>query len=442
VSKSTIISVTARQIFSAREHPAVEATVTTENGAVGIVHCVAGVSIGTHEVAFTYDGGSRWHGKGVQRAVNNVNQVIAPVLVGMDAARQQEIDEAMLALEGGQGKAKLGGNAVAAVSAAALKAASQSLGIPLYQHLGGMQAVTLPCPAFGSVAGCNRYIVDNSSGSKPTFSFISHGFDTYSEALDALWEVWSDWTRLMGQKFGLQNWVSTEGYIAGGFVTVPPGLVESDYVLWDWMTEIIGHHGFESKIGFQVDMAGDCFYNKESNLFEGYFDSKPKTREQLIETIINITRNYPFVIMEDPLREDDYEGHAILTKETGIQIVGDDLFTTNQARLEEGIRLGAANTVLLKVNQIGTITEALEMIRLAYDEGYGIMPCASRGENLDIADYCVGINAGSLRESCIGTVGNRFLQIEKELGSAAKFAGTAGLKGNRTKRLADWGMKA
>ena len=141
-----------------------------------------------------------------------------------------------------------------------------------------------------------------------------------------------------------------------------------------------------------------------------------------------MVKEYPFIILEDPLDEDDYEGHALLTKELGIQIVGDDLFTTNPQRVQQGIEAGAANTVLLKVNQIGTISEAFEMVQLAYRNGYGVMPCSSRGEGADIADYCVGLNCGTVRESATGPTGNRFLQIETELGPRAKFIGKAGIK--------------
>jgi enolase len=163
--------------------------------------------------------------------------------------------------------------------------------------------------------------------------------------------------------------------------------------------------------------------------YVGIFSAEPKTRDDLFDIYRGMVRDYPFVILEDPLDEDDYVNTAILTKELGIQVVGDDLFTTNPARVQQGIDAGAANTVLLKVNQIGTISEALDMIQLAYRNGYGVMPCSSRGEGEDIADYCVGINAGTVRETGIGPGANRFLQIETELGRRALFLGRKGLKG-------------
>ena len=160
----------------------------------------------------------------------------------------------------------------------------------------------------------------------------------------------------------------------------------------------------------------------------GLFSAEDKTREDLMELYRHTVESYPFVIIEDPLDEDDYEGHAILARELGVEIVGDDLFTTNVERFQRGIDVGACNAILLKVNQIGTVSEAFDVVRLAYRNGYGVMPCSSRGEGAAIADYAVGLNAGHLREGAIGPTGNRFLQVEAELGSRAKFVGRKGLK--------------
>jgi enolase len=178
-------------------------------------------------------------------------------------------------------------------------------------------------------------------------------------------------------------------------------------------------------------VAAGTYYDKEKDRFVGLFSAEDKTRDDLIELYREMESEYPFVILEDPLDENDYEGHAIMTQELGIEIVGDDLFTTNPERVKHGIDTGAANAVLLKVNQIGTISEAFEMVRLAYRNGYGVMPCDSRGEGPLIADYTVGLNTGHLREGGTGPVGNRFLQIEAELGSRAEFLGLKGLKVKR-----------
>lgn len=427
----TITEVHARQVFSGRGHPAIEATVVTENGARGTVQCTAGLSIGTHEIAFAYDGGTVWRGKGVTRAVENVNNIIAPTIIGMDATKQTIVDNTILNLGGPDAKLRLGGNAVAAVSAAVLKAGAEALGIPLYQHIGGSRAVTLPCAAYGCISGSNRYSSGEKAGSKPTYSFVAYDFPSFSEASYALWEVFSDWEMYMIKKYGLRSQEPSPDYTCSGFFSIPHGLIENDYVLMDHITETICKYGYEGRIGIQIDMAADCYYNQETKTYKGLFDSVERSRDEQIDNIVRLTKEYPFVIMEDPLHENDFEGHAILVDKTGIQIVGDDLFTTNKERVEHGASIGSCNTVLLKVNQIGSITESLEMIQLAYENGYGIMPCSSRGENLDICDYSVGINAGTIRETSLGTPGSRFLEIEKELGSRARYAGKHGLKGKK-----------
>lgn len=431
--KGTIIrQVYARQVFSGRGHPAVEATVVTENGAVGTAQCTAGMSIGTHEIHFEYDGGTKWRGVGVMNAVHAVNEQIAPALLGMDATRQFEIDHTMINLGGPGAKLRLGGNAVGAVSAAVLKAASEALHIPLYQHIGGARAVTLPCAAFGAVTGSNRYSAGIAAATKPTYSFIAYDFPTFSEACYALWRVATRWDTFVQNRWGFKNSRQpSDFYTCTGFVCIPPGVVESDREIWDHMAEMIAQCGYEGKMGFQVDMAADTYYEKDTDTYFGLFNSIRRSRDEQIGMCEEMAREYPFVIMEDPLNENDFEGHAILAEKTGIQIVGDDLFSTNTERVLCGIRQKSCNTVLLKVNQIGTITESLEMIELANQCGYGVMPCSSRGESIDICDYSVGINATTIRESCFGTPANRFLQIERELGSRARFAGKRGLKGAR-----------
>lgn len=429
IKGSLIRRIYGRQVFSGRGQPSVEAIVETENGSVAACQCTCGMSIGTHEVAFSYDEDSKWRGKGVMRAVDNINNIIAPALIGMDSANQIEVDNVMLNILGKDSKLKLGGNATGAVSAAVLKAGSLSLGIPLYQHIGGTRAVTLPCAAFGTITGSNRYCAGKAAATKPTYSFIAYDFPSFSDACYALHLVSADWELEMQKRWGLHSRNPSANYTCAGFVCIPPGLIDSDEILWKLMTEIICRRGYENKIGIQVDMASDCFFDKEKKVYQGLFNANPRNRDEQIALCIDMTRKYPFVILEDPLNEEDYEGHAILVRETGVQIVGDDLFTTNYERVRQGISLNSATTVLLKVNQIGTITESLEMIQLAYEHGYGVMPCSSRGENIDICDYSVGINATTIRESCQGAPANRFLYIEHELGSRARFAGKEGIKG-------------
>lgn len=427
----TIIkSVKAAQVYTNRGKPGVEVVVTTENGAEGRAMCTSGVSIGTHEVDFTFDGGSKFGGKGVTGAAERVEKVIAPVIIGMNAANQAEVDNAILGICP-DAKIKLGGNAVAATSAAVLKAGANALGIPLYRHIGGAGAMYLPVPGVAMVAGDERYGGGiTTPGGKPTMSVMAFGFDTFSDASYACWEVHTRWAEKMKKKFGgLPN--------IRDFISVPAGVYNCDREIWEDMLKTITEAGYEGKMGFQMDVATDTYHNKEDGKYYGLFDSTPKTKEQLYDFYMQIIKDYPFVIIEDPFNEDDYDTTALFTKESGIQIVGDDLFTTNPERVAYGISKESANAVLLKVNQVGSISEALEMIQYAYKFGYAVMPSDSRGEGESIADYAVGINAGSIRESAIGPRGNRFLEIERELGSSAKFIGARGLKGFRNQMRAD-----
>lgn len=423
-SPHAIVAVRARQVYSGRGHPGIEATVRTANGAAGVAICTAGISVGQHEVAFVYDGGPKWRGKGVQRAVDNVNDVIAPVLCGVEAHRQIDVDHCLLNIGGPDAKARLGGNATAAVSAAALKAGAASLGIPLYQHIGGANACTLPAAGVGAFAGSDRYGGGERSGGKPSYEFLCYGFDTFSEASYAGWDIATEWQEVLKTKLGIPHRGEISSWIPAGYVT-------DDRQLWELQAETITRMGYEGRIGIQVDVAAGTYYDKASERFIGLFNEEPKTRDDLIAWYRDMVADYPFVILEDPLDEDDYEGHAILARELDIQVVGDDLFTTNPVRVAEGVAAGAANAVLLKVNQIGTISEAFDMVRLAYRHGYGVMPCSSRGEGVDIADYAVGLNCGTIRGSATGAAGNRFLEIEAELGPRAHFVGRAGLKGER-----------
>jgi enolase len=343
----------------------------------------------------------------------------------MDAANQQAVDDAMLNIGGPNAKSRLGGNATAAVSAAALKAGAAALGIPLYQHIGGVNAVTLPVPGTIALVGSDRYGSGARSGGKPSYSFMAFGFETFSDASYACWDLALEWSEVLNKKFGVpkHSVVHAPG--------VGRGVVKSDYVIWDAMVDTIKRMGYEGKIGIQVDVASETYWEEDQQRYIGIFSDEPKTRDDLFKIYVRMTKEYPFVILEDPLDEDDYAGTGVLTRALDIQVVGDDLFTTNPERVQKGIDAGAANCVLLKVNQIGSISEALDMIQLAYRHGYGVMPCSSRGEGADIADYCVGINAGTVREAATGPSGNRFLQIEAELGRRAKFLGPKGLKGRR-----------
>ena len=329
-----------------------------------------------------------------------------------------------------EAKLELGGNAVAAVSAAILKAGANALGIPLYRHVGGANAMYLPVPGVAMAAGHHRYGGGiTTPGGKPTMSVMCFGFDTFSDASYACWDIHTRWAKKMEQRFGgIPN--------VRDFIAIPAGVFKNDEEIWEAMTETIIEAGYEDRAGFQMDVATDTYHNKKDGKYYGLFSNKPMTKDELYKFYMAMIDKFPFVILEDPFNEDDYETTAAFTRESGIQVVGDDLFTTNPARVAHGISLGAANTVLLKVNQVGTISEALEMIQYAYKYGYAVMPSDSRGEGEAIGDYAVGINAGSIRECGIGPRANRLLAIEEELGASAKFIGAAGLKGLRNQKRA------
>jgi enolase len=418
---SRIKSVTAREILSGRGHPSVEATVITENEGIGVAEATAGLSVGEHEVKFAYDGGEKWGGLGVKKAAGFVNDLIGPALIGVDASKQWDVDQVMLELDGTPDKSKLGGNTTASVSAAALKAGAASLGVPLYQHIGGANASTLPVPGVGIMNTLERYGGDPIHGDKPSYSYMAYGFDTFSDASYACWQIRKVYMKIIRERFNLRT-------VADGRIIVPEGAVKHEEEIWKIMTDAIEKAGFADKIGIQVDVAAGTYYNKENGLFEYLFSPEPKTKEELMELYRNMVKNYPFICLEDPMHEDDYESHAVLTRELGIQVVGDDTFTTNMDRLKEGTAIGACNCVLLKVNQIGSISEAFETVNFAHRRGYGVMPCSSRGEGADIADYTVGLGTGTIRESGLGPSANRFLQIEAELGGRAYFPGKAGFK--------------
>jgi enolase len=423
-SGSLIKSVTAREVFSDRGHPGIEAVVTTEDGSRGVAMATAGLSIGKHEVQFAYDGGKRWRGLGVLKAVGNVHDIIAPALHGMDATLQREIDGVLIELDGTENKTKLGGNATASISAAALKAGAASLGIPLYQHIGGVNACVLPVPCAGAFSGSGRYGGGPSgatTGDKPSHSFVCYGFDNFSEASYAGWEISQELREVLGRRFDVGSQVS-------GYSGIPPGVVSHDRELWSAMAEAIEKAGYGGKAGIQIDVAAGTYYDENRDVFTGLFSQGDKTKEELIDLYRDMVSTYPVVILEDPLGEEDYEGHAVLTRELGIEIVGDDLFTTNPRRLQQGIEVGGANAMLLKVNQVGTISEAFDAVQMAYRAGYGVMPCRSRGEGDAMADYVVGLGTGHTREGAIGPMANRFLEIEAELGDRAEFLGKDGLK--------------
>lgn len=418
---SRIASITAREVFTDRGHPGVESTVVLQDGSAGTAVVTAGVSVGEFEVQFVYDGGTKWGGKGVRKAVDNVNTILGPALIGKDATDQTGLDQLLIELDGTPTKKNLGGNATGSISAAALQAGAHSVGLPLYRYIGGIEACTLPVPGVLAQVGHDRYGGGRNPGGKPTYSFICHGFGSFAEASYAAWEVQKEFFALVLKYFNVGTYREA--------CVIPKGKIKHDREMWDVMAEAVKNTKYVDRIGFQVDVAATTYYDPADDLYKGLFSDEPKTKDDLSKLYHEMVRNYPFVIIEDPLQELDYEGHAMLTRELGIQITGDDLFTTNVSRLTKGFEVGAANTMLLKVYQIGTITEAFQAVELAYQHNYNVMPCDSRGEGVLIADYVVGLGTGHLREGALGPIGNRFLKIEQELGSRAQFLGLQALKG-------------
>jgi enolase len=418
--KNKIISVSASEMISDRNKPAVQVVVETEGGIVGKAMCSPGISVGKHEAKFVYDGGQKWKGLGVSQAVDNVNHEIAPLLIGMDVTNQTLCDSAILTKD----KVKMGANATAAVSTAILNTGATALNMPLYEHIGGVRAFTLPVPGVTAATGSTRYGGNIYAGYKPSFSFVSYDFDTFTEATTALWEVFMNWSDFIKEKLGIKMQI-----IAG--MAIAQGKLKNDFELLDYMTEVINETGFKDRIGIQIDIAANSFYNKESKLYEGIFSKEPKTRDDMIELMVKIAKEYPIVNIEDPLHDDDFEGFAEITKQVDIQITGDDLLATNPERVKNAIQMGAGNAMRVVTSQIGTVSEAAEIALYAKENNFGISPCGERGEGNAICDYIVGYNAGMAREYGLGYSGNRLLKIEHELGPRARFFGKRGINGKR-----------
>jgi len=365
------------------------------------------------------DGGERYGGMGVRRAAENV-KAIAPALIGMDVSRQREIDAAMIALDGTSTKSRLGANAIVGVSLAVAKAAAASAGLPLYQYLGGPNACTLPMPIVGIGTGGRYRDPGKTHWFKPSYEFIAYGAGSCSEALEMCWEVRQALGRIMQERFGPRITGYSRLNDLGNVLTHDAELLEA-------MTEAIVRAGHEGKVGLYFDAAADCYYERDIDRYVGIFCEGEKTRDQMIAQYREFVANYPLVSIEDPLHEDDLEGHAMITQDLGIEIVGDDLFTTNIERLQRAAAIGAANSMVLKITQVGTVTEALDAARFAQRNGYNVHPCGSRGDQYSIADFAVALNAGQVRAVDY----NRLLSIEEELSTAAVWPGKGLFKGEK-----------
>jgi enolase len=419
-----IVSIRAREVLDSRGNPTIEADVIVESGALGRAIVPSGASTGEHEAVELRDGDqSLYMGKGVLHAVANVETIIAPELVGMDAANQRLVDQTLIALDGTPNKSKLGANAILAVSMAASRAVAQTLEIPLYRYLGGINASVLPTPMMNVLNGGAH--ADNNVDFQE-FMIMPVGAETFSEALRWSAETFHTLKSVLKKK-GYSTSVGDEG----GFAPSLKSNAEAIEVILEAI-EAAGYKPGE-QIAIALDPAASEFYDKDKDryIFKKS-DRSELTSDELISFWDNWTRQYPIISIEDGLAEDDWEGWAKLTDKAGsrIQLVGDDLFVTNVKRLQRGIEEGVANSILIKVNQIGTITETLEAINLARRYGYTSVISHRSGESEDtfIADLAVATGVGQIKTGSLCRTDriakyNQLLRIEEELGSGAAYLG-------------------
>ena len=421
MTMSIITQVYAREILDSRGNPTVEVEVVLEDGTMGRAAVPSCASTGVHEAVELRDGDKkRYVGKGVMKAVENVNDIIAEALIGLDATRQIEIDEMLIRLDETPNKAKLGANAILGVSMAVAKAAANYIGLPLYQYLGGTNAHELPVPMMNILNGGSH--ADNNVDIQE-FMIMPVGAKNFTECLRMNVEIYHALKGILKAK-GLSTGLGDEG----GFA---PNL-ESNAEALDVIMEAIAKAGYKAgkDIMLAMDVAASEFYKdgKYHMLAEG----APKTSTQMVNYLADLVAKYPIISIEDGLAEDDWKGWAALTKKLGgkVQLVGDDLFVTNAARLQMGIDKGVANAILIKVNQIGTLTETFRAVELAKRHGYTAIVSHRSGETEDttMADIAVALNAGQIKSGAPARTDrvakyNQLLRIEEDLGPAATYGG-------------------
>lgn len=403
-----------REIINGRGIPAVEVDLFTTLGRF-TASAPSGVSVSSHEAVEIRDGGKRLMGKGVLTAVRNINECIAPALKGKDASDQAGLDRLLIELDGTPQKAKLGGNAITAVSLAILKAGAAAAALEPYAYLGGSEAtrVTLLCPNMlsGSKTAGNSLDFED-------YLIVPYGFGTLAEALTAGVEIFHVLHKSLEKQYGLIPQITA---------LAPPCKTSAEAM--DFIMQAIADAGYEGKVGLGIDVAADNFFDRATGLY--MLQSGPADRSALIGHYRDLTRAYPVVFWEDGLAEDDFEGFAELTAAVPALIVGDDLFATNPARLAKGKAMKAANAMLLKVNQAGTVTEAMAAGKAAREAEYSVVASVRSGETDDsiqadiaVAGQALLMKAGApLRGEMVGKY-NRLMWIERELGQAASFAGT------------------
>jgi enolase len=419
-----IVSIHAREILDSRGNPTVEADVTLAGGAMGRAAVPSGASTGEHEAVELRDGDMEHYlGKGVLNAVENVESNIAPELQGMDATNQRMIDATMIAIDGTENKSRLGANAVLAVSMACARASAKALKMPLYRYLGGVNASLLPTPMMNIINGGSHA---DSNVDFQEFMVMPVGAESFSDALRWGTEVFHTLKGVL-KKRGYNTAVGDEG----GFAPSLKSNAEAVELILEAI-ELAGYKPGE-EIALALDPAASEFYNKETGkyIFKKS-DRSEKTSLEMAEFWESWTKQYPIISIEDGLAEDDWEGWKILTNKIGdrIQLVGDDLFVTNSKRLQQGIEQKVGNSILIKVNQIGTISETLEAIELARRFGYTSIISHRSGETEDtfIADLAVGTGAGQIKTGSASRTDriakyNQLLRIEEELGQSADYLG-------------------
>jgi len=419
-----IVRINGREILDSRGNPTVEAEAWLEDGSMGRAAVPSGASTGEHEAVELRDGEkTRYLGKGTRKAVQNINKKIAAAVQGMDASDQEAIDRTMIMLDGTGNKGKLGANAILAVSMAVARAAAQSYDMPLYRYLGGVSASVLPVPMMNILNGGAH--ADNSVDPQE-FMVAPYGAPNFSEALRMGAEIFHTLKSVLKKK-GYSTSVGDEG----GFA---PNLKSNEEAI-EVILESITKAGYApgKDVGLALDPAASEFYDKgrKKYVFKKS-DKSERTSEQMIDFWANWVKQYPIISIEDGMAEDDWKGWKMMTDALGkkIQLVGDDLFVTNTDRLARGIKEGVANSILIKVNQIGTLTETLEAMRMASEAGYTSMVSHRSGETEDtfIADLVVATGVGQIKTGSASRTDriakyNQLLRIEEELGSSAKFAG-------------------
>lgn len=419
---SIIIKVHARQIFDSRGNPTVEVDIITENGILGRAAVPSGASTGEHEAVELRDGGKAYMGKAVMNAVNNVNTTLAEAIVGTSVFDQEGLDQLMIDLDGTPNKSKLGANAILGVSLAAAKAAANELGFPLYRYIGGVSAKTLPVPMMNIINGGSH---SDAPIAFQEFMVMPSGAKSFSHALQMGTEIFHHLKKVLHDR-GLSTAVGDEG----GFAPVLDGTEDA----LDTIIKAIGNAGY--KAGEDVMIALDCaaaeFYKDgvyDYTMFEGDKGVKRSSEEQA-SYLAELASKYPIISIEDGMDENDWEGWKSLTEKAGdkVQLVGDDLFVTNVKRLSQGIEKGIANSILVKVNQIGTLSETIAAVDMAHRAGYTSVMSHRSGETEDntIADLAVALNTGQIKTGSASRSDrmakyNQLLRIEEELGDLAYF---------------------